>query len=116
MFVACAVVSVVVALAFLAAGGGKLAGVSQSLEIRDRLRVPATRWKAIGGLEVLGAAGVLIGLAVPPVGIAAAVGLVLLMVGAVSAHARADERAQAVPPIALALLAVAVIGLRLGSA
>jgi uncharacterized membrane protein YphA (DoxX/SURF4 family) len=116
MFVACVVVSVIVALAFLAAGGAKLARVAQSLEIRDRLRIPTTRWTAIGVLEVLGAAGVLIGLAVPAVGIAAAVCLVLLMVGAVMAHARAGEIAQAVPAIALALLAVAIIGLRLGSA
>jgi hypothetical protein len=47
----------------------KLAGLRQSLAIRDHLGIAPDAWRTIGRLEFAGAAGVLLGLAVwPPIG------------------------------------------------
>jgi hypothetical protein len=53
--------------------------------------VPATWWPWLGAAKATGAIGLLVGLAVPPVGIAASVGVVLYFTGALATvvHARA---------------------------
>jgi DoxX-like family len=72
----------------------------------------------IGTLKTAGAAGLLLGLAgVPLIGTAAAVGLVLFFVCAVSTHVRAgDYSPQFGLAIGFLLLAVATLGLGLPSA
>ncbi len=88
MFAATAVVTVLAALIFLAAAAMKFTGRTQSLATRDRLGVSPSQWRLIGVLEVSGAAGALIGLAVRPLGIAATAGLVLASLAAIGAHLR----------------------------
>jgi hypothetical protein len=46
------------------------------------------QYRAIGVLELAGAAGIAIGISVPLLGLAASVGLALLMAGACAAHFR----------------------------
>ena len=59
----------------------------------------------------------LIGLAWAPLGIAAAAGLVLLLIGAVVVHVRAkDPVAAMVPVLVLAVLSVVTLVLRITSA
>jgi hypothetical protein len=70
MSTATVLVSVALALLFLATAAGKLTGHAASLGIRDHLAIAAVRWQQIGLLEVAGAVGVLIGLAMRPLGIA----------------------------------------------
>ena len=61
-------------------------------------------------LEWAGVAGVLAGLAWPPVGIAAAVGLTLLSVGAIVSHVRtSDGIADTAPAVVGLLLAVTTV-------
>ena len=109
--------SVVLALLFLATAAGKLTGHAASVAIRDHLAIPAVRWQQIGLLEVAGAAGVLIGLALRPLGIAAAAGLVLLSLGAIATHVRAGDKAAAsLPAFAGLVLAVAVLVLQITDA
>jgi uncharacterized membrane protein YphA (DoxX/SURF4 family) len=67
------VVTVLLAVLFFATAVGKLVDLPASLAIRDHLQIPAVKWKQIGVLEVAGAAGVLLGLALRPVGLAASV-------------------------------------------
>jgi hypothetical protein len=113
MSIATVLFSVVLALLFLATAAGKLTGHAASVAIRDHLVVPALRWQQIGLLEVAGAVGVLIGLALRPLGIAAAAGLVLLSLGAIATHVRAgDKPAAALPAFAALALAVAVLVLQ----
>jgi hypothetical protein len=77
---------------------------------RDKLAVPAPAWSLIGAAEVAGAAGVLIGLNVHPLGIAAATGLILVGGGAVVAHRKAHDALPDTAPAVLAvLLAVAAL-------
>jgi hypothetical protein len=86
----------------------KLVGVRQSLEIRDHLGVKPVQWRLIGSLELAGVAGVLAGLAWPPIGVAAAVGLALLMLGAIGFHVRASDSIADTAPSVIGLgLAVA---------
>jgi uncharacterized membrane protein YphA (DoxX/SURF4 family) len=105
------VVTVLLAVLFLATAAGKLVGHPASLAARDHLEIPAVRWKQIGILEVAGAAGVLLGLALRPLGVAAASGLVLLSIGAIVTHRRAGDKAVAAPPalMALALAAATLV-------
>jgi uncharacterized membrane protein YphA (DoxX/SURF4 family) len=88
------VLAIVVAVLFVATGGVKLFGVTQSLAIRDSLDVPPGQWRMIGVLEWLGAAGLLVGLANEWVGRLAAIGLGALMVGAIVTRIRAARRHQ----------------------
>ena len=97
MFIATIALSVLLAAAFLGSGAAKLAGAKQSIAIRDRLGVAAGLWRAVGVLEVAAAGGLAAGLADPVLGIAAAVGLVLLLIGAIGTHARSHDLSNAAP-------------------
>lgn len=112
MNLAATVLSVVLAVGFLGSGAIKLIGNKTSLEMRDRVSVGAQLWRVIGALEVAGAVGLLVGLAVPALGIAAAVGLSLLLIGAVGAHVRANDARNALPAVLLLLVAVALVVIR----
>ena len=86
----------------------KLIGVRQSLAIRDHLGVKPMQWRAIGLLELAGVIGVLAGLAWAPIGVAAAIGLALLLLGAIIFHIRARDSAADMAPAVIGLgLAVA---------
>lgn len=68
----------------------------------------------LGALKAAGALGLLVGIAVPLIGVAAGVGLVLFFVGAIITHIRAHAGAYAYPGTYL-LLAVGSLVLRLAS-
>jgi hypothetical protein len=60
--------------------------------VADRVAV-SQRWMIpFGILLAAGAVGLVIGFAVPALGIAAAIGLVLYFIGAITAHVRANDR------------------------
>jgi hypothetical protein len=64
-------------------------GSEQVITVMRRKRVPLSWMFPLGALKAAGALGLLIGFAVPLIGTAAAVGLVLFFVGAFIAHLRA---------------------------
>ena len=68
----------------------------------------------LGILKAAGALGLLIGIRVPLIGIAAAVGLVLFFVGAIVTHLRARDYSFGLAVVFL-LLAIAALVLRLAS-
>ena len=111
MSIATIVLSALLAVAFLGSGGLKLAGAKQSLQMRDQLQVGAQLWRVVGALEVAGGLGLAVGFVVPALGIAAAAGLALLMIGGIGAHARAQDLRNACPAALLAVLAVVTAGL-----
>jgi hypothetical protein len=97
------------------AGLIKVLGVKQSLAIRDHLGVKPVQWRAIGALELAAVAGVLAGLAWSPIGVAAAVGSALLLLGAIGFHARSSDSAADTAPAVIGLgLAVATAILQVG--
>jgi uncharacterized membrane protein YphA (DoxX/SURF4 family) len=95
------------ALLFLAAASGKLVDQPRSIATRDRLGIADARWRLIGALELSGAIGVLIGLAIRPLGVAASAGLLLTAIGALTTHLHNDDRAAAMSPAMIALLLAA---------
>lgn len=120
MNIALWVISIVLALAFLAAGGLKLAQSKDQLVDKMPWVANATQGqvRAVGALEILGALGlVLPGLTgIAPVLVPlAAVGLCLMMIGAIVVHVRmGDSLAHAAPAIILALLCAFVAWGRFG--
>ena len=85
------------------------------LATADRVRVPRSWMPSLGLLNAAAALGLLVGLiGVPPVGTAAAIGLVLYFVGAIIAHLRARDYSVG-PAAVLLLLAVAALVLGLAS-
>ncbi|MCW2796980.1 DoxX family protein [Nocardioides sp.] len=108
-------VTAALALLFIAAGAGKIAGARGSVSMRDHLGVPARWWLAIGLLEIAGAAGAVAGLAWTPLGVAAAAGLALLSVGAAVSHVRVRDTATTAAPALVALVLAAFAGILLAS-
>jgi uncharacterized membrane protein YphA (DoxX/SURF4 family) len=119
MNVALWIAAIILALAMLAAGFGKLTQAKEKLAARMAWVEDFSPGmiKAIGGVEVL--AG--IGLILPAItGIApilvplAATGIALMMIGAIVTHLRRGETKESIPPIVLLALAVFVAWGRFG--
>ena len=76
--------------------------------------VPLASFPRLAPLEILGAIGLIVGLFAPPVGVAAAIGVLCYFAGALSFHVRAGDRSLA-PPLVFFVLAVVALITRLGS-
>jgi hypothetical protein len=73
------------------------------------LKVPVRLMYTVGYVEILGVAGIATGLAYPVVGVAAAAGLTLLMLGATTSHIRVCESWKiTLAPLTVAALAGAL--------
>jgi hypothetical protein len=117
MFITTAIIAVLLAMAFLAAGLPKIAGQESSVAQADHLGVPRGINRGIGGLEVLGALGVVAGLWSAWLGVAAGIGLTLLMIGALGSHVRAKDPGKAIAPATVfGLIAVVYVALRAATA
>lgn len=93
MVVAADVLSSVLAFVFFGAGSGKLTHARQQVATADRLRVSWDRYRLVAVPELLAAIGLIAGFAFAPVGVAAAIGLALLMIGAFSLRVRVRDSA-----------------------
>jgi uncharacterized membrane protein YphA (DoxX/SURF4 family) len=113
--VASAAVSIVLAVMLVASAVMKFRRHEQVVTTITGLGVPLSWFPLLGAAEVAGAVGLLVGLAVPPVGIAAAIGVIVYFIGAVITHLRAGDHAL-VAPLVPGLLAVAALALRIASA
>lgn len=117
MFIAATILSAALGLAFVFGGLTKVAGAATNRSTAARLGYSYPVYRVIGAAEAVGGAGLLIGLAAAPLGVAAAGGLVLLMIGAAVSHARVrDQVAMIAPSVVFALLAGAALATRLLSA
>jgi hypothetical protein len=117
MFIALVIATV--ALAAMAAGSAvkKLKKDEQVLAvIGGTVGVPERHFPVLAALELAGALGILIGLWLAPLGVAAAVGLVLYFVGAVIGHLRVGDTKGVTMPLLPLLLSIAVLVLRLATA
>src|SRR2546426_11676751 len=91
MFVVTAVSGALTALLFLSASLLKLTDQPQAREGQAKFGISAASYKRIGALELLGVVGIVVGFAVPLIGVAAGVGLVAVAVGALTNHLRAHD-------------------------
>jgi hypothetical protein len=108
--------AVLVAAAFFALGSAKVLALAPLRARAAHLGFSTDAYRAIGALEIAGAAGVMLGLAVPPLGALAAAGLLLLLAGAVVAHLRNGDNPRLLAPALLAgLLVVGYLVVLLGA-
>jgi len=77
-----------------------------------KVGVPEERLNQLAFVLLLGAAGLLLGLAWAPIGIAAAAGVVVYFVLAIVAHVRHDDAANLPTPVAIEVMAVAALALQ----
>ncbi len=95
-------------LAMAGIGGMKLVGNDEGIKQAIRLGYEHIRIP-IGIAEVLAAGGVLIGAAVTDLqwlGSAAAIGIILMMIGAIGFHLRAGDRLENIPAVVVSVAAV----------
>lgn len=105
-----------IVVAFAALGASKILAVPSMQARAAHVGFSVGAYRRIGVLEVAGAAGVLLGAAIPPLGVLAATGLLLLMVGALGAHVRQhDGIAEMAPALVVIVLLVAYLWLAVGS-
>ena len=107
---------VLTVLLFALAGVGKVASAKVSLEQRDELSVPPGLWRTIGVLELLGAVGVVaawFGIVPIVLGQAAAVGFILLILGALATRMRANPPQAGGAPTAAGLVLMDLVALAL---
>lgn len=115
MFVASAAVSILLAAALAFAAVRKLSHRPGVVASYAQVGVPEERLNQLALILLAGAAGLLVGLAWAPIGIAAAVGVVVYFVLALAAHVRADDVENLPTPAVIELLAVAALLLRSAS-
>jgi hypothetical protein len=114
MFIAYAVIAVVLALALGTSAFLTFTRNEKLVGGFAELGVPGAWLPRLALAKAAGAAGLLIGLVVPVIGVAAAIGVALYFIGAVFAHVRAHDYAIA-PAVVLGLAAVAAAALRIAS-
>ena len=100
MNVVLVILAALLGVAALGSGIGKLSKQPQALEGVRAVGVADGQIPILGSLEILGAIGLLVGIWIPLIGIAAAVGLTLYFLGAVIFHVRAKVMGTAVAPAA----------------
>jgi hypothetical protein len=81
--------------------------------IHGTVGVPQRHLPVLAALELAGAAGILAGLWLEPLGVAAAAGLVAYFLGAVGGHLHVRDTKNLAMPMPPLLLAIAVLVLRL---
>ena len=91
MSIAYGVVAVLLAGLLLASAASKLARPKSVVEFYTGVGVPLGMLPFLAGCEIAGAAGLVAGLWYPPLGIAAAIGLMLYFLGAIGAHLRKSD-------------------------
>jgi hypothetical protein len=114
VFLACAVIVSLLSLALLGSAAGKLTKHPKVVESLGKCGVPSSWHPRLAVAEIAGALGMVLGLWVPALGVAAAVGVVLYFVGAVIAHVRVSDN-EVAAPIVFIVLSVIVIVLRIGT-
>jgi hypothetical protein len=109
------IVSVLLAALLVLTAARKLSHREDVVASYARVGVPEARLNQLAMILLLGAAGLIIGIAWAPVGVAAAAGLVAYFVAAAWAHIRAADARRLPTPLAFEALAIAALALRLAA-
>ncbi|QEV04918.1 DoxX family protein [Streptomyces prasinus] len=113
MFIATIVVSALLATLLVFSAIGKLRKDPAQLKVMQTVGFPADKLWLLATAEAAGAAGLLFGLLWWPLGVAAAIGVILYFIGAVGSHLRVrDPATNAAIPL---VLAIAALTLRLAT-
>ncbi|WP_066952461.1 DoxX family protein [Streptomyces lushanensis] len=115
MFIAYTVVGILLAAVLTGSAVATFTKQEAVVGSMSKLGVPDSWFPRLAALKAAGAVGLLIGIWVPALGVAAAIGVGLYFIGAAVTHFRAKDYAVA-PVVVIFLLAVAALVLRLASA
>jgi uncharacterized membrane protein YphA (DoxX/SURF4 family) len=99
------VVSALIALVAVMSAVMKLKRDPKVMESINKVEFPSDKVPVLAALEIAGALGVVAGFVVKPLGVAAAVGLVLYFLGAAGSHVRVGDKQGIPAPMGLAVLA-----------
>ena len=113
MFTAYVVVTILAAAASTYAATVDFMRAGWILDNMTRYGVPHSRLFPLGALKAAGALGLLLGIGVPLIGVAASVGLVLFFLGAIVTITRAHWYSHLRYPAPFLLLAAVSLALRL---
>ena len=103
------ILGILLATGFVSSGAMKLMKKPMAIAVKDKFNLPANTFNLIGIAEVLGGIGLLVGLFnnMEWIGFFAAVGLIILMVGALWYHSKVkDEIKEYIPALALIILTI----------
>lgn len=107
------VLAVALAVFFAGLGTAKVLAVGPMRHAAAHFGLSTASYRRIGALEIAGAVGLLLGFVRPVIGVLAAVGLLLLLAGALVSHLRAGDRFQkAVPSIVTGLLVAILLSVQ----
>jgi uncharacterized membrane protein YphA (DoxX/SURF4 family) len=114
MSIALIILASALGLAAVGSAVGKLRRLPQVVEGMHAVGVRDSQLPVLATLEILGALGLLVGIWIVPIGVAAAACLTLYFLGALIAHLRAKgPLKEMLPPVVLLLLALATTVLEL---
>ncbi|SMQ58644.1 DoxX family protein [Agreia sp. VKM Ac-1783] len=113
MLVASIVVSALLAFAVGGSGFNKLIKHETVMKAMDVVRVSRDRVWMLGVVEIAAALGLVAGIFWWPIGVAAAIGVIVYFMGAVVAHLRVSDTQGLGAPAVLLLAGVASLVLRL---
>jgi DoxX-like family len=109
MSTASAVVTIVLAAILAFAAIRKLTHREDVVATYAKVGVPENRLNQLAFILLLGAAGLLLGFVWAPIGVAAAVGVVVYFVLAIAAHVRHDDTGNLPTPVAIEAMAVTAL-------
>lgn len=115
MFIAFAVVGILLAVILMASAAVTFARQEKVVAPILGLGVPDSWLPRLATLKAAGGLGLLVGVWVPMLGVAAAIGVILYFIGAIVAHLRVKDYNIA-PDVVIFVLAVAALVLNLASA
>src|SRR5215467_4391592 len=110
MAIAYLVVTIVLAALVLFSGVGKLRGDPHIVKvIHETVGVPMKYFPALAACEFAGAAGLMVGIWWPLLGVAASVGLVIYFAGAIISHLRVGDLKEIGPAALLWTMSAATL-------
>jgi uncharacterized membrane protein YphA (DoxX/SURF4 family) len=115
MNVAYIVVAALLSVLLVFSASGKLTKNEKQIESLSKAGVPLKMLPPLAALEIAGAIGLVIGIFYAPLGIAAAIGVVLYFVGAIIAHIRSNDVKGISGPAPVLVFAAATLVLRVVS-
>lgn len=113
MSVAAAAVSVLLAALLSFSAARKLTHEERYIRGYVRVGVPEDKLNYLAYILLAGAGGLGLGIFWPPIGVAAAIGVVTYFLLAIASHVRADDEENLPVPVVVELIAVAALVLRL---
>jgi len=115
MFIVYVVVAVLLAVVLAVSAWGKVTGDQRVTAGFATVGVPLAWYRYLAACEAAGALGLMVGLAIPAIGVAAAVGIILYFIGATLAHVRARDLKGLPAPVVLLVLGVVAFIARIAS-